>query len=141
VLSITYVSSATEEIDETHIEAILVQARMNNVRHDLTGALLFHGGRFVQTLEGPDEQVRARFAVIAADPRHQGVQLISEKGIGARQFPDWTMGYQRDLAERASQLDAFNDFFGARTGLERIKHAENEAQQFLEWMREYWLPA
>jgi len=121
------------------IAALLTHARANNERYGITGALLYHRDRFIQIVEGEDEVVRARFAVIAADPRHSNIVTMREKVIVERQFPEWTMGF-RDLSDESMrELTGFEDFF-ARTGRERLKHADNEAQQFLEWLSEYWLP-
>ena len=141
MLSIAYVSAATEDLSDDQVAAILTLSRANNAYRQLTGALLYHRGRFIQVLEGPDEAVAERFAVIAADPRHYGIQKISEKQIGERQFPEWTMGFRPLTDERVKQLEGFDDFFEARTGRARLEHAENEAQQFLEWLREYWFAA
>ena len=141
MLSIAYVSVATNDMSDADIGAILSQSRANNVDHDLTGALLFQRGRFIQILEGPDDEVRARFAIIAADPRHRSVQLVSEKFIALRQFPEWTMGFRPTPDSLLTDHPAFNNFFEGRTGRARIEHAENEAQQFLEWLTEYWLAA
>jgi hypothetical protein len=138
MLSIAYVSAATTTMTDEQIADILVQARRNNTRLDLTGALLYRQGRFIQILEGPDEEVIDRFAVIAADPRHRSVQKISEESIAARQFPEWTMGF-RPLSDAAvKELPGFDDYFDARTGRSRLEHADNKAQQFLEWLGEYW---
>ena len=137
LLSIAYVSASTTPMSDADVAEILTRSRTNNRAHDLTGALLYHGGRFVQILEGPEHEVRDRFAVISADPRHRAVQVMREERIADRQFPEWTMGFRanNDLA----QLEGFEDIFGRR-GKERLKHADNEAQQFLEWLGEYWLP-
>ena len=141
MLSIAYVSAATSAMTDDEIAGILTQSRANNSRDGLTGALLFHRGRYIQILEGPREQVLSRFAIIAADPRHRSVQKVSEKIIGQRQFPEWTMGF-RPLSDGAlKQLDGFDDFFDARTAGARLKHADNEAQQLLEWLGEYWFEA
>ena len=139
MLSIAYVSVATAPMLDTDIALLLAQARANNERDGLTGALLFHGGRFIQIFEGEDDIVRRRYAEIASDPRHRSVQKMREKQIGARQFPQWTMGFRPLSDDSARQLTGFEDFFG-RTGRARIEHADNEAQQFLEWLGEYWLP-
>lgn len=139
MLSIAYVSVATTPMLDGDVAALLTKARANNERDGLTGALLFHGGRFIQIFEGDDDMVRRRFAEIAADPRHRSVQKMREKTIGARQFPEWTMGFRTPSDESVKELEGFEDFF-ARTGRDRLKHAENEAQQFLEWLGEYWLP-
>jgi len=138
LLSITYVSSASAEMSEEAIAGILGPSRANNIRNDLTGALLYHRGRFIQILEGPDEMVKLWFGIIEADPRHRNVQKLSEKAIGERQFPEWTMGFRATDQDEAKKLEGFDDFFGSRTAAERIKHAENEAQQLLEWLAEYW---
>jgi hypothetical protein len=141
LISITYVSAAAEAMTDDSVAAILVKSRANNRRLGLTGALLYRGGRFIQMLEGPDEQVRARFDIIAADPRHRSVQLISEKTIVERQFPEWTMGFRPVSDVSIRGFAGFDDFFDARRGRARLEHADNEAQQLLEWLAEYWLPA
>jgi hypothetical protein len=139
LLSIAYVSVAAKPMSDEDVAKILTRARANNGRGGITGALLYHGGRFIQILEGADDQVRALFESIASDPQHRSVQKVREKTIGERQFPEWTMGF-RDLTDASvKQLDGFEDFFGRR-GKARIEHADNEAQQFLEWLGEYWLP-
>ena len=139
MLSIAYVSAATAPVSDEQIADILQVARRNNARDGLTGALLYHGGRFIQILEGPDDRVNFWYDIIAADPRHRILQKVREKQVTERQFPEWTMGFRPLSDDSAAQLDGFEDFFG-RTGLARIEHAENEAQQFLEWLGEYWLP-
>ena len=139
MLSIAYVSSAVNPVSDDEVGAILTQSRANNERHGLTGALLYHGGRFIQILEGPDEMVRARFEIISADPRHRVIQTVREKTIAERQFPQWTMGFRPLSDESIKRLEGFEDIFG-RTGRSRLEHADNEAQQFLEWLGEYWLP-
>ena len=139
MLSIAYVSVATTPMSPDDIAALLVQSRANNERHGITGALLYHRDRFIQIVEGDDDIVRGRFDTIAGDARHRSIQKMREKAIGVRQFPQWTMGFRALSDESVTQLDGFEDFF-ARRGRERLKHADNEAQQFLEWLGEYWLP-
>ena len=139
MLSIAYVSVATSPMTEDDIAAVLLKSRANNRRDGITGALLYHRDRFVQIIEGPDEVVRARFEVISADPRHRSVQIMEEGPIFERRFPEWTMGFREKVSVSATQLAGYENFFGRR-GAERLKHAENEAQQLLEWLSEYWLP-
>ena len=139
LLSIAYVSTATRELSDDDIAGILTTARLNNGRNGLTGALLFHGGRFVQILEGPPDVVSQRFEIISADPRHRIVEKVREVVILERQFPQWTMGFRSVDDDPNTRLDGFEDFFGRR-GKARLEHADNEAQQFLEWVGEYWLP-
>lgn len=139
MLSIAYVSAAVEIIADEDVAAILRQARVNNQRDGLTGALLYHGGRFIQIIEGPEEPLLARYAAIAADPRHRVIQVVRQQQIAERQFPEWTMAFRPLTDDSVMQLEGFEDIFG-RTGRARLEHADNEAQQFLEWLGEYWLP-
>jgi hypothetical protein len=139
VLSIAYVSVAAAPMAEVDIVELLALSRANNERDGITGAMLYHRDRFIQILEGDDAGVRSKYATIAADARHRGVRTMREKSIVARQFPQWTMGLGTLSDQSVKQLDGFEDFF-ARRGRSRIEHAENEAQQFLEWLGEYWLP-
>ena len=139
MLSIACVSAATGPVSDAEIGEILVTARSNNQRDGLTGALLYHGGRFIQIIEGPDELLLARYARIDADPRHRVTQVVRQQAIGERQFPAWTMGFRPLSDDSITELDGFEDILG-RSGRTRLEHADNEAQQFLEWLGEYWLP-
>jgi hypothetical protein len=139
VLSIAYVSAATSPLSADDIAGLLTKSRANNERDGITGALLYHRERFIQIVEGDDEIVLAKFAEISTDPRHRNVQVMREQRIPERQFPQWTMGFRELSDESVQQLTGYENFF-ARSGRSRIEHADNEAQQFLEWLSEYWLP-
>lgn len=53
--------------------------------------LLAENGRYVQLLEGPEDEVRGLMARIAEDPRHEHVRILAEEAVTARRFPDWAM--------------------------------------------------
>jgi hypothetical protein len=59
LLSVIYVSVADPLIRDEDIAAILLAARRNNRRDDLTGALIYNGHNFMQLLEGPAKKVEA----------------------------------------------------------------------------------
>jgi hypothetical protein len=67
------------------------QARSNNKKQDVTGALLIDGDRFVQVLEGDETTVRGLYARIAADTRHDQVELLDEQAVPERVFSRWSM--------------------------------------------------
>jgi Sensors of blue-light using FAD len=127
-------------MSEDDIAALLLATRANNRRHGITGALLYQEGRFIQIIEGPEEILRERFAIISSDSRHRRVRVLREKTIVDRQFPEWTMGFAAADSGAGAHLPGYEDIFGRR-GAERLKHADNEAQQYLEWLAEYWLPS
>ncbi len=72
---------------------LLVQCFDNNMLSGITGAVVLTAGRFVQVLEGPREAVQATFARIVVDPRHHGIEVLSEIGIDHRHFAEWSMAF------------------------------------------------
>ena len=131
-------SAATIPLLDEDIAAILVQARANNVKHHLTGALVYHEGKFIQILEGPDNEVRARFAIIHADPRHRRIYTVSDEQIVSRQFPAWTMGFRPLSSIAVKQLAGYDDIFDGNTGKVQLGNANHQAESFLEWLGQYW---
>ena len=87
---------------ETEVQKILESSRRNNVREGVTGALLFNGEWFAQTLEGPLDKVEATFERIQRDSRHADVTLLESGPTNGRIFADWSMAYAgTDETERA----------------------------------------
>ncbi len=52
LVSVSYVSTATEPFDDARLAELLAQSRRSNHEHDLTGMLLYRRGRFFQVLKG-----------------------------------------------------------------------------------------
>lgn len=75
------------------IASILDVARANNRRNDITGALLYTGGRFAQVLEGPLAKVEAIFEQIQTDPRHYDVHVLQFGPVAQRCFAQWNMAF------------------------------------------------
>jgi hypothetical protein len=114
MLSIVYSSRATTPMGSAALSELLAQSRQNNKREDLTGMLLYRSGYFLQVLEGPDESVRTRMALIERDSRHSGIRLLIEEPIGERLFSEWTMGYEQLSGDAADQVP------GARTAFDDL---------------------
>jgi hypothetical protein len=77
--------------DDAMLDGILLQARRNNARNGLTGALIVRADLYLQLLEGPDAEIEATFARISRDNRHLGVHLLLRETVTERMFPAWTM--------------------------------------------------
>ncbi len=77
--------------DQNMLNSILVTARANNARDDITGALICRADLFIQYLEGPDAAVRACLARIRRDDRHLEVVEQVQGPVAARLFGDWAM--------------------------------------------------
>lgn len=130
LLQLTYISDIPSSLTASDIAAIHQQANLNNQQLGLTGLLLHTGRHFMQLLEGPAPLVRSRFAIIAADPRHQQVRLISERSIASRQFPNWHMGLKRLLdQDEDADLTAVINLYGQQQHFSP-QHAEAIALLF-----------
>lgn len=104
LLQLIYISDVNPELAQQDLDLIHQQAERNNTRFNITGLLLVTNKHFMQLLEGDARKVQARFAKIAADPRHHNVRQISLRTIAQRQFPDWHMGLKR-LLDQDEHLD------------------------------------
>jgi hypothetical protein len=90
-------------------------ARSNNKKQDITGALLVHGDWFAQVLEGSEEPVRALFATIEQDGRHDNVSVI-QSGPAGRVFGRWAMARVSAEGEPDIQLIAHKDGISPAAG-------------------------
>lgn len=73
--------------------ALLKNARSANGHRDITGALLYRNGIFVQMLEGPKESVEDLRGRIYRDPRHSGILTLIRGYANERIFAEWTMHF------------------------------------------------
>lgn len=90
-----YISTFGLHLKSGDVDEILEKSRRNNRRDGLTGLLVADGLRFLQVLEGEEEQVATTFARIKADPRHFAVVPIYKQAISNRDFEIWDMAYRQ----------------------------------------------
>jgi Sensors of blue-light using FAD len=77
--------------DEAMLGGILVSARRNNPKYDITGCLIVRHDLYLQLLEGPEVAVDALYERITVDNRHLDVRCLVRETVDARMFPDWAM--------------------------------------------------
>ena len=107
---LVYVSTASAPMDDRELAALLEQARDRNARNNITGMLLFKDGRFIQLLEGQEEDVQRIFDSVRRDERHHGVRVLWSRYAQYREFPDWTMGFQNVDEMDPATLKGFTPF-------------------------------
>lgn len=135
IRSLTYMSSASTPFEAKQMTALLLQSRENNDRHGLTGMLLYKNGRFMQVLEGAEKEVRERYAVIAADPRHTDLKTLLDESIERRRFPQWSMGVPDPVDADLRTAPGYDSFFETRTRRFDVGEDSSRAQLLLEWFR------
>jgi hypothetical protein len=93
LIRLIYASEITIPLTASAVQEIVDKARKANQRRQLTGMLTFDSRSFLQVLEGSREVVSDVFCRIAADPRHQRVQILESVSVDERQFASWSMGF------------------------------------------------
>lgn len=127
MIRLLYCSQAKPEISKEDIENILQTSRKNNSAAEITGALMYGGGRFMQVLEGPEQAVLRTYVNITDDTRHSNCRMIYVTPVKDRLFSTWTMAMVEGeplTLEHVAKLRAHR--------LESVK-----ADAFFEVMREF----
>lgn len=86
-----YTSEARAGLSEDEVFRIVEQSARNNPSGDITGFLLFRGGRFLQLVEGPLMALEMLMAQLAQDDRHHQLRVLSRVPVAERAFPRWRM--------------------------------------------------
>ncbi len=127
---LVYTSHAAQLFTEEDLVSLLKECRAFNRDHGITGMLLYIQGKFIQVLEGSEQEVVGLFEQIAIDPRHNRVAVVVEGDSASRIFKDWSMGFKRLTDDQAIQLSGFKDidqFFAKK----KIKEQSNLLLIFL----------
>jgi hypothetical protein len=91
---ILYLSSLVADSKDI-LRAIIEVAAKKNAQRNITGMMLYSEGNVLQVLEGEKEILQQTFDTIQTDPRHNGIIVLIEKEIPAREFAGWHLGFKR----------------------------------------------
>ena len=121
-----YSSRATGPLSAADLEQILVDARRGNEARDVTGALIYADGLFVQVLEGEHDVLVALVESIREDTRHDSMKVFHEVEIPQRAFRDWRMAWlDTDLEE----MSRWAGLQGAGTVDALVDHVHREPER------------
>lgn len=84
---------------------LLQKSRARNAGSNITGALIYNLGQFLQFLEGPEDVVTKLYQKINHDSRHNEIQMIYEGFAMTRMFGEWDMAY-KNITEYDESLRA-----------------------------------
>lgn len=93
MLQLVYISEAKEDISLQEVNEIVTEATEFNEQKNITGCLVFHGGHFLQILEGAENEVKSLFDKIMEDQRHSSVQLLRQEITEKQHFASWNMAF------------------------------------------------
>ncbi len=98
---IIYVSRRAPRLSRRSLDSIVRESEKRNADRGVTGVLLCCGDNVMQLLEGEADVITPLFEHIAEDPRHTAVELILQKPVRRRLFPEWGMALA-DLEKKAA---------------------------------------
>jgi hypothetical protein len=107
MLQLAYFSTAAVEQDATTVHYILVTARVNNRRDEISGLLVAGVNRYMQVIEGPSYAVEILYGKIRKEQRHLGVTTFLTRHVLKRSFEGWSMAFRREPA--LGHFDSFPD--------------------------------
>jgi hypothetical protein len=126
MFELIYRSIANDKINSDDILNILNTSREFNLKHNITGCLLFHKNEFVQILEGEKQDVEKLYAKVEKDGRHTNVALIAKNEKDERAFHNWAMAYHEITEENYSEISKIlfiDNFLTLSEIAERPTHA------------------
>lgn len=114
MIRLIYVSQ-TNDIDFEKIKVILNVFHEHNKENNISGALVYGKGYFIQCLEGDDNDVEALYKKIIIDNRHDHIELISKENIQEPYFKGWNISLMNDnaykiLEKKYTRQGVFNPY-------------------------------
>ena len=128
---LVYTSSAINRLSENELLDLLEVSRANNVSNDITGMLLYCDRLFIQALEGPEENVHAIFAKITKDPRHSMINVLIDRKLEKRCFPDWSMGFRSYKTDELREVPGFTAILDRPGNWFKDEASKNHAMHLL----------
>ncbi|MBB5395467.1 BLUF domain-containing protein [Mucilaginibacter sp. AK015] len=118
--NIVYISTAVKLMEDEQLVNLLNSARNMNLKHQVTGVLLYSEGTFIQVLEGNSSDVDHILSKIETDSRHKNLITLVDEPITERNFPEWSMGFYTPNADNITHLAGYlkstNKIEGKRDG-------------------------
>ena len=89
---VLYLSVETAPFNDSEISELVVDARKQNQKYNITGFLYYKQQHFFQYIEGEKKTVERLLLNLKKDSRHQFVNCISDAQLTERRFTHWSMG-------------------------------------------------
>lgn len=137
LIQLIYMSSTNYPFSERELVQLLKEAREHNEQQNITGLLLYKRGRFMQILEGEEEQVVRLYETIKRDTRHYQIITLAKTVIDERMFGDWKMGFVNLQTLKPENIPGYVDFLNRTFDLKTLVPDTSLAYKFLNIFRSY----
>ena len=133
MIRLVYVSSTKKDWQTNELLELLKHCRTNNSARNITGILLYSNKTFFQVLEGEEEDINTVFHTIENDPRHRDVTVLERTEISERQFPYWSMGFEKVDPKEFAHIQGVNNFFEEDFSTEGFIHNKSIIKPLLKY--------
>lgn len=116
LFSILYISQAKNSLSPEELLPLLEQLKKWNEEHSITGRMIYVQGiykthiegRFIQVLEGHEQEVRKVFEQkVVADNNQVNIIPLRQQKIKVRSFSTWEAGFESISLEQNKELKVF----------------------------------
>lgn len=128
---IVYSSEATKPMMPGDLENLLAHSRVANAGRDITGALVYVDGVFLQILEGAQDAVAGLMTRIEHDPRHSSVKVFFTGQTPERTFGSWSMAYVDATPEQIAAWAGLRGAATVETIIQDIGRSPNRLADFV----------
>ena len=134
LIHLAYVSIQTRDMKAADLISLLTEVRGLNESRNISGLLLHKNQSFFQVIEGSRARVQETFNNIMRDQRHEGVEVLFDEPLEAREFSNWQMGFLDLDGIDVSMLRGYSNFFDSdeepRAFLKALSRGERLALLF-----------
>ena len=111
LIHLAYVSTQTRDMKAADLISLLTEVRGLNESRNISGLLLHKNQSFFQVIEWSRARVQETFNNIMRDQRHEGVEVLFDEPLEAREFSNWQMGFLDLDGIDVSMLRGYSNFF------------------------------
>ncbi|WP_339895618.1 BLUF domain-containing protein [uncultured Algibacter sp.] len=118
IKTICYISDSLEHECLDKLTTLYLKAKANNLKHNITGVLIYKNQNFLQVLEGEETVIHETYKRIENDSRHKNIIKVINTTIEERIFEDYNFGFT--IVDNKQGLKNLYDY------LEWLRAAENK---------------
>jgi Sensors of blue-light using FAD len=93
LVELSYLSESVSDMSFLGLMRLLESSRVFNLKHGVTGILVYDNQEFAQIIEGERANVMKVWKRIQEDKRHHRIELLEIREISERSFPDWLLRF------------------------------------------------
>lgn len=135
IIRLTYISCYNTSNANIEVARILEQARRNNERNGITGALVINESYFLQVIEGSRPIINALLQKLVNDDRHFSLSVVECHEIEQRRWSKWSMQYlkpsdgNKEDVLKFSSSATFNPYLMSATQIRLFIEALSKHQE------------